>query len=250
MGARFIILLAVFIFYAGVFADSTIAQTMTNGQYILEEGNLNSFAGSASNAQNKITFTDKVKLSGTYSGTNYTVTTSNPATPGTGGNTTITPFSFAVSNSGVDFGKITPGEPIIRTTNLSVTTGEAAGFVVFVSENKPLTNKTGISIPDTTCDTGNCSEGIAGIWNSPLTYGFGYRCDNVDGISCLSGFNKLNYFKAFANYAQNESSQYIMQAEGSLSPYTAQITYKVNIPGTQSPGVYQNTISYIALPSL
>lgn len=223
---------------------------MTNGQFILQEGNLNSFAGSASNAQNKLTFGSKVIPNLTYSGTNYTITTSGSDTSGTGGTASSTPFSFSISNASIDFGKITPGEPLIRTTNLSVSTGDASGFVVFVSENEPLSNSSGATIPDTTCDTGNCSEGIAGTWASPLTYGFGYRCDNINGISCMQSFNNLGYFKSFPNAAMNENSQYVMQAEANTSPYTSQITYKLNIPGTQSPGVYQNTTQYIALPSL
>jgi len=247
---RFVVLLGI-CFIGSVFANMARAQTMSNDQYILEQGDLNSFGGKSSSATHNINFSSQNFFSGEYEGDNYTVSTGfdySETTEGTS-ETVIPVFTLALTKSSIDFGKITPGEPLVRTTTINIDTGDAPGFFVVAAENESLKNPQGQEIPDATCDKGNCTESIADLWNSPLTYGFGYRCDNIDGASCSSSFVNRLYFKQFANLENGENTQTIMQAQGS-DTYSSQVTYKVNIPGSQAPGVYQNTIQYIALPTL
>lgn len=124
------------------------------------------------------------------------------------------------------------------------------GYQVTASENTPLTiTNTSVTIPDTTCDAGNCSQTTAAPWTSTLTYGFGYRCDNVSGTDCSQDFATTTNYKQFANTAKSELPVAVMSGTGASTNKQAQITYKVNISGSQTAGVYANGITYIATPT-
>lgn len=158
-------------------------------------------------------------------------------------------FTFSLSQTTINFGTLTPTNPVTRTQILSVNNSVAPGFIVNAYENTPLTTSTGAFIPDTTCDSGTCNESNSGSWTSTLTYGFGYRCDAVIGTICANGFTDSTSYKQFANNALQESSQVVMQGGLSTQVQQAQITYKVNISASQPPGNFSNSIVYIASPT-
>jgi hypothetical protein len=223
------------------------AFTMSNAFYIIILGNLNSIAGQASSGTNKITFTSGELGAGLYTGTNFRLCAGFY-----GGifcnNPTAGLFTFTVSPTNIDFGTIDPTNPVIRTNILTVlSTG--SGYSVTAIENHTLQTASGSAIPDTSCDSGLCSPTVASLWSSNLTYGLGYRCDNVAQTDCNGSF-LTNYYRPFANKAQAVSPQVVMQ-NGALSPSEkqAQITYKVNVSGSQLPGVYTNAVTYVASPN-
>ena len=163
--------------------------------------------------------------------------------------TSSSSLNLAISNTSINFGTITPGEPLVRTNTISITS--PSGYEIIASENNPLKNSGGISIPDTTCDAGNCTQSTSALWLSPLTYGFGYRCDNLaSSTDCSSSFNQGNYYMQFANTQGSETPQVVMSNTGSVANSQGQITYKLNISSSQVPGSYQNVIQYLAVPSL
>lgn len=222
-------------------------QIMTNGSYTIEEGNLNSFAGQATDTNYTVNDTGGGLAPGIYEGTNYKIR----ANFGYGGEaSSSSDFSFSISNTAVSFGTLNPGEPITRANTLTVSSPNA-GYQITGSENHPLQNTTNSTIPNTTCDSGNCSQAISGLWVSPLTYGFGYRCDSVSSSNnCASGFSTANYYKSFSNTATSQNPQIIMASSIPVSNNIGQITYKLNISGSQASGLYQNAIQYVAVPSL
>ncbi len=238
--------LLISMFFLNCFAFQVNAQTMSNSYYILEQGSLNSFAGKATGPSNAITDAGGTLAPGIYQGTNYLIR-ANFAYGLVA--TTSSTFSFSISNTSVNFGTITPGEPVIRTNQLTVSSPNS-GYQVSTSQNSPLVNSGGATIPDTTCDAGNCTQSTSAIWTSPLTYGFGYRCDNLASTDCSSNFSKANYYMQFPNLQGSESAQVVMSKATSSSNSQSQITYKLNISSTQAPGSYQNSIKYIAIPSL
>ena len=225
-----------------------LGQTMSNDSYKLEQRKFDSYQESATGSRNKLEFTGNLGLTTFFKGTNYTVASGALLTSREAGSQSQTTFSFSISNTTLTFGKITPGEPIIRTNTLKVTS--PTGYEVLGSETTPLKASGSAQISDTSCDQGNCSRETAAKWSSPLTYGFGYRCDNLSGTDCTPDFKDLSYYKSFANLEKQDSPQVIMQNINPTNDSTAQITYKVNIPGSQTPGQYQNTVFYIAVPSL
>ncbi len=159
-----------------------------------------------------------------------------------------TPFSFNISNSIIDYGILTSTNPVYRTTNLSVSNIKNK-FIVTLYQDHPLLIKgTTTTIPDSTCDNGSCSEITTALWENTLTYGLGYRCDDVIGKNCPVDFQIKNYYKQFSDFTKNETPQIIMSNNNMQEVQEAEITYKVNISKTQPAGSYTNNITYIAAP--
>lgn len=221
------------------------AQIMSNGSYILEQGGLSSFAGRSTGTQNTLTSSGGKLAPGVYTGENYIIR----ANFNYGESASSSALLFTISNTSINFGTIKPGDPVIRTNTLLITSPNS-GYQVSASENNSLRNSSGAQIPDTSCDSGNCTESTPALWVSPLTYGFGYRCDNVQANDCSSAFGNPNYFMPFSNISASETPHTIMDGISPTQNSEGQITYKLNISGTQASGVYQNTIQYIAIPSL
>lgn len=157
------------------------------------------------------------------------------------------PLILSSSSDLLNFGIIQPGEPLIRTQSLTVLPGSAPSYTVLSYQNHTL-EADGIQIPNTTCDNGACTPILSDIWTIPLTYGFGYRCDNLEGTSCDTDLQK-DFYKSFANEKAD-----MFPAE-TLHAYTAAkssaiISYKINIPGNQANKGYQTTVYHIAVPGL
>jgi hypothetical protein len=238
MNLKFISLLLFFILFV---PQKASAITMTNDNWILKGGNFNDFSGSASDSTHKLSFTGGEFAVGLYSGTNYKVRA---------GFQYLRPtdtFRFTISNLLINFGELNPGEPISRTNTVTVTNQSAPGYQVTALENHPMRSTT-TDIPDTTCDDGVCTETTASAWSSLLTYGFGFRCDNLVGADCESDFSSATSYRQFANNEGGEAATVFMSG-GSNASSSAQITYKVNISQAQPPGTYQNSITYIASPT-
>lgn len=226
--------------------ESVKAQTsMSNGNYIIRFGNLNSFAGKPSNAQYQLGITGGQTAPGLYSGSNYKVRAGFQYI------NSIIPFSFSISSLFIDFGPLAPGSPVTRSNNLTISNGSAYGYTVTARENHPLrVNSSGADIPNTTCDTGTCTDTASAIWTSVLTYGFGYRCDNINGTDCATGFTNPDDYKQFASSESGQLAQPVMQGANVGRNKEVEITYKVNVSSTQPPGQYENIITYIATPNI
>ncbi len=156
--------------------------------------------------------------------------------------------SLTISDINVIFGTVIPGEPLKRTITLSIKNRSKFAINVLTGENSPLKDlKTKAIIPDTTCDDGICKELLASAWTSPLVYGYGMRCENIKGYSCIEGFED-EYYRQFANIKANEAFQPIIMVAKN-SNFSARIVYKLNIAPTQTKGNYQNITTFILTPS-
>ncbi|MBP9716697.1 MAG: hypothetical protein KBD51_02015 [Candidatus Levybacteria bacterium] len=246
--------LLLFVVFLGLFTTQTFAQVMSNGSFRIEMGNLNSIAGESSGSNYNLSITSGETASGLYSGTNYKVRAGFQYIP------RGAPFSLSLSNTLIDFGVLSPTNPVTRTTTLTISNTKASSYQVTASENHQLiVNKTGAIIPDTTCDGGNCNQTRAGEWSNTLTYGFGYRCDAVSiasnggsSPSCVTGDSSFSsnksYFKQFADASKKENSQVVVKG-GMGRSQKATVTYKVNIPSSQATGNYTNAVTYVATPN-
>lgn len=230
------------------------AQEMKNGFYIIQMGNLNSIAGISEGDDFKINITSGETTPNLNVGTNYKVRV--------GFQYIVRPedFSISVSNSLIDFGTLSPTNPITRTNTISVSNLSAPGFLVTASENHQLlAPRSGAIIPDTTCDRGSCSESFASQWTSALTYGFGYRCDAVSVLiagtksrGCVSNdlafFYNKDAFRQFPDASKSEKAIPILKG-GRGRNQKGTITYKANISSSQPAGLYTNSITYILTPT-
>ncbi len=244
-GTAIFLMLNATLFFLFLASDINAQTSMSNSSFIIRFPNLNSFAGKPSNSEYSLGITGGQTAPGLYSGANYKVRAGFQYIK------SIIPFSFSISSIFIDFGPITPGAPVTRTNLLTISNGSAYGYTVLARENHPLrVNASGFSIPDTTCDTGTCNETTSAAWTSLTTFGFGYRCDNVTGTDCSTDFSNPNNYKQFASSESAELAQPVMQGSNVGRNIQTQITYKVNISSVQAAGAYENTITYIALPTI
>lgn len=240
-----IIFLSFFGFFIAAAIGFTIhvyAINMSNSLYYLQMGNLDSFASRKSGSGYILQDTGGELGPGLYSGTNYIVRAGFQYVP------RGTQFSFKVSSQLVDFGTLSASNPVTRTQTLTISNGSTYGYQVTASENHQLLESvSGARIPDTSCDNGTCTPSTPATWTNPLTYGLGYRCDNVSGSGCI--FSTANQYAPFANKEYLQTPQAILSGSGLVKSAQSTITYKVNVSGTQGPGDYTNTINYIATPT-
>lgn len=222
------------------FAPLSGAADMTSPAYQIQFPNLNMMAGQKSSENYKLGDTAGQTGSGLYASTGYKVRA------GFWYIKSIIPFSFAISSMAVNFGTIAAGTPSTQTNTLTVSAGGAGGYQVTGQENYPLKMATGTTIPDTTCDSGTCSETTAGVWVNNTTYGFGY---NMSGNDVPAAFIDSTYYKQFADRSLGESAQIVMSSINVGKSRQATVTYKVNVSGAQAAGVYRNMITFIATPS-
>jgi len=220
-------------------ANSVKAAGMTDENYSIEADTIGLPSDKSVLDQEEKQRTPKPQLPKTV-GENHTITI------GTGDSITDA-FAAKMSEDSISFGILSATNPIIRTTNITISS--PIGYQVFGSANHPLQNTTNAVIPDTTCDNGQCSETIPAVWTNTLTYGFGYRCDDVDGRNCDVDFKEEASFKQFANLKTREYTQPIMHSGKATKSSESKITYKLNISGTQAPGSYSNTVTYLAVPN-
>jgi len=235
--------LVVLVFIGSILALRASAQTMSNSDYIIQMGNLNSISGKPTGSGFKLSYTSGQTGPGLYSGTNYKVRAGFQYI------SSIIPFRFSITNNFIDFGIINPTTPVLRTSLLTISNGSAFGYQVTASDNHNLrVNSSGNEIPPTACgDSGpSCTPTTAGPWTSTLTYGFGYRCDNNVGTDCDTQFADSTFYKPFI---ASPSAVAVMSGVTVGRNKVTQITYKLNISGSQPAGLYTNVINYIATPT-
>lgn len=154
-------------------------------------------------------------------------------------------FQFSLDTLLIDFGQLSPTDPILRRSTLNIINNNASSYSIFAEENHSLLGNNRVSIPDTGCDNGACTGQTASLWQNTLSYGFGYRCDNKLSNDCSSDFKDQNYFKRFANVENKQQPQTVLSGAKSRQLKQADLTYKVNIAGTQAVDDYSNTITFI-----
>lgn len=218
------------------------ALTMSNLDFILQMGNLNSFAGEKSGSGYKLVDTGGQLTPGLFSGTNYKLRSGFEYV------SSIIPFSFQISSTEITFGSVDPTIPVTRNNFLIVSNGSANGYIVTAQEDHALLDfARGKYIPNTTCDNGLCTPTTSDVWTNALTYGFGYRCDNISGSDCYGDFSSnSDYYRQFA---ASPSAAIVMQGTNVGRNRKVQITYKVNVSAVQAAGQYVNQIQYIATPT-
>jgi len=229
--------------FIGLFLPRAAGQTMSNKDYILKTQGFNAILGTTEGADYKVIPRDISPVVSERVNSKVRTGFENIAS--------ILPFSVSLSSDTIDFGTLSPTNPIVRTVDLAVRNVPSYGYSVKAFENHPLKmtpDKSGSNITDVTCDNGECSHENAGEWTNTLTYGFGYRCDNVTGFDCNSSFSKSNFYKHFPDTSNSTSPQSVISGIGSKNK-DVRLSYKVNISGNQAQGVYNNIITYIAVPN-
>jgi hypothetical protein len=165
------------------------------------------------------------------------------------------PLSFSISTQLVDFGTLSPGNPVTRSADISVLSTSIDYTIMAFEDHPPSLSKlsgtnpqSGETIPNTTCDNGSCTKTEASSWNSSLTYGFGFRCDAAGEIFCLMASDE-NYYSQFADFSKSELPQAIIAGHKNDQEQQAQASLKLNTSSMQKSGNYSNTVTFIAVPN-
>ena len=225
-------------------APITLAQTMSNGNYIIKMGNLNAISGKPTGSGFKLSYTAGQTGPGLYSGTNFKVRAGFQYI------SSIIPFRFSITNNFIDFGIVNPTSPVLRTSLLTVSNGSAFGYQVTASDNHNLQDdRTGFQIPPTACNASDCTTANASLWDNSLVYGFGYRCDNNSGADCDPQFSTPTHTDFYRPFAASPSAVVVMLSSNVGKNRQSTITYKLNVAGSQTAGLYTNVINYIATPT-
>ena len=240
-----IFLLLVTCYLLLVTSPEAAGQIMSNKDYKVKMQGFNAISGTTASTDYEVRSTVGDLSPIVSEGVNFKVRT------GLENIVSALPFSTSLSSDIVDFGSLSPTNPIIRTVDLSIYSLSSYGYSILAFEDHPLQmnpSDDGATIPNTTCDNGQCSEDNAGEWKNTLTYGFGYRCDNVLGFDCDNSFLKPNFYKSFTDNSNSMSPKSIMAGIGSKNK-EIRLSYKVNISGNQAQGIYANIVTFIAVPS-
>ena len=152
-------------------------------------------------------------------------------------------ISISLNSDVIDFGILTPTNPIIRYSSININSNSP--YYIHSYLDNYLSIKKGYSfIPNTSCDNGICNDTTPGPWISTLTYGLGIKCLSLTPSSnCLINTENDKYSTLPLN------SHNFTFGKG-LNTSSFRITYKLNSAPSQSPGNYENTLYYILIPSL
>src|SRR4051812_6144083 len=100
--------------------NSAEAYTMSNDDFIIDMGNMNSGSGNASNGKTNVQSAIGQAAPGLYTGKNYSVKS------GFEYNNPLSAFAFELTETAIDFGALTATTPVTRTTNIKVVNNGAA----------------------------------------------------------------------------------------------------------------------------
>ena len=238
----FVIFLTLF-FSISKHIEISEAQVMSGDRFNLQSESRNPAEESDINPDKNNKLTEQDEFYDIYLGQNYKIEN------GFGRLVSGLPFNFSLSSDLIEFGTLTPNNPVTRTNTLSILSASTVGYLVFAYENHQPQSSDNSIIPDATCDNGVCTQTESASWKETTTYGFGYRCDNKVGSDCSGGFLDPRFFKQFPDSSKQEEWQQVMRGLPEDKEKTSQITYKVNISNSQKPVKYVNILTYIAVPN-
>lgn len=222
-----------------VFPPRVVAETMNSSNYTIRTGNFNITSGLKSSSSYSLTDTVGQTVAEYFSGTGYHVKAGFQYLY------TLYNFSFSISDTSMLL-TLTPNTFSTDSHTLTVT-APGQGYTVSAYETSKLTLSGGVdTIPDTTCDSGTCTETSADVWTTATNNGFGY---NADGNDVASDFLGTSYFRPFPDFSLGESPATVMTTTQAGKNRTATITYKLSPSGSQAAGTYLTDIIYIATPT-
>ncbi len=155
-------------------------------------------------------------------------------------------LALSIPSSFISYGYIVPGEPIIREQGLTVRAKHLLGYTVNIIQNHPLLTQDGESIPDTTCDNGSCTHTIAQLWQNPLTFGFGMRCEKSS--ECSPDMQISGMFRHIPSSSEQEQPVSFLSSKLPLTTFS--VLYKLNISPSLPNKQYSNSITYLLMPQL
>ncbi len=216
------------------------SQHFTSDSYIIDWGNFNITSGRKTSVNYRLTDTVGQNAPGLSEGDNLRIKAGFQYIYDT-----FTQLSFSIDKLNIDFGTLVPGIGVTDTNILTVTTPSGHGYQIMAQENHPLWINSSNFIPNTSCDSGNCTSTFSAPWISSDKYGFGY---NVTGIGATAYFPDSTYFRPFADFSLNQDSTIIASENSPVKDRQTIVTYRVLVSPFQAAGNYENYITYTLVP--
>jgi hypothetical protein len=152
--------------------------------------------------------------------------------------------SVTSTATSVPFGTISPNAFYQGCQDLIVSTNAGNGYSVTVQESSVMRTVDGrLSIPDTTCDGGTCSESAGAAWTNATKNGLGHTCFNQLNHDCNASYSSGTNFRQAANLAAGETAQSVMSSSTAATA-TGRVKYRLSTSAAQSAGIYTTIISY------
>lgn len=229
--------LTIFFLLTIPFVSRVRAETMNSDNYIIRLGNFNMTSGQKSSASYNLTDTVGQIAANFFSSTGYHVKA--------GFQYIYTLYNFSFSLSSLSIGlSLTPNTFSSGSHTITVS-APGHGYSVSVYELSKLTNQFSDTIPDTTCDSGPCTETSASPWTNPTNNGFGY---NLTGNDISPDFIDATYFRPFPDFSLGENPATIMTTTSAGKNRLATVNYRLSPSGSQAGGTYTTQVVYIATP--
>jgi len=222
------------------FPSLSLAERLESPSYIIQMGNLNMGSGEQDSSSYQLTNTTGQIAAGPFdsltkflgSGFQYIYT--------------IGTFRFSISKLNIDFGNLIIGAHSTDSLTLTLDTKGAGGYTVYAYQQHPLRHQNGIAfIPNTSCDSADCTFSLAKTWTNQGVPGFGF---NATGNNIASDFINANYFRPFADQSLSQAMQPVMTAADVATQEQAILTYKAGIDANQAAGFYTTAIIFVAVP--
>jgi len=251
MKTKPILILILFFCFITVYhlqASISVAQSFDSNSYHIEFGNFNMTSGKKTSNSYVLTDTVGQNAPGRYDNTGFTVKSGFQYIYDT-----IEKFSFSISDLDLSFGSLTPNVGSTQTNIITITTPSGHGYEIMAIANHPLLANN-YTIPDTSCNSNNCTKTTSAPWTLSTAYGFGYNAIGINSSGTVTNIGTSNYFtdstyyRPFADLSKNDLPLVFMSENSRVKDRLARITYKVNISPNQAAGNYQNLINLIAIP--
>ncbi|MDD4107078.1 MAG: hypothetical protein PHX84_04035 [Candidatus Shapirobacteria bacterium] len=248
---RGVLLLILILFLSIIYhrqSTITLAQTFNSTNYEIQFGNFNMTSGKKNSPSYTLTDTVGQNAPGRFTNSGYVVKSGFQYIYDTSEK-----FSFNINEVDLPFGSMTPNVGSTQTNIITITSPSSRGYEVLAIANHPLLANN-YTIPDTSCNSNNCSKTTSAPWTISTAYGFGFNAlgINSSGVATNIGtsnyFTDTTYYRPFASLSKNDLPQVFMSENNRVKDRQARITYKVNISPNQATGVYSNLINLIAIP--
>ncbi len=257
MKTKRLFIISTILFCLALFIPSVNALNMDSSSYHIQGGNVNIGSSTASASAN-LAMTLGQLAAGSFASSGYVVKAGFQYIH------SIVPFSFSISDTNIDFGELISEVAKTDTANLRVSFGGAGNYQVTAIEEGPLRTYDNVPFDDTSCDTDDCDEITASVWDMSTTHGFGYNMTGQDipttFTTCYNTNAKLCYrrFPDRTTTPTPESPAIVMSSNDVTVDLTSKpkniyhqstITFKVNSKPDQTAGTYQTVINFVATPS-
>lgn len=214
----------------------TRAQHFESPSYIIDWGNFNITSGKKTSTNYFLTDTVGQNAPGLFTSSTYRVKSGFQYIYDLQNQ-----FTFTIDNLNINLSTLVAGVASTAANILTITTPSGNGYQIMAGYSHPLSQRVGVTIPDTACDAGTpCTASSANIWTSGSRYGFGY---NAAGVGTTGYFPLSTYYRPFST-----DSQIIAAESTRVKDRVATVTYKALISAVQSAGSYQTSVIFTATP--